>query len=40
MMCDGSTDVVKMQARTSSSVTALTSGNLRGRARLEPNTSS
>ncbi|KAL6737101.1 hypothetical protein Aduo_010773 [Ancylostoma duodenale] len=35
MMCDGSTDVVKMHARTSSPVTALTSGNLRGRARPE-----
>ncbi|KAK6751693.1 hypothetical protein RB195_003233 [Necator americanus] len=35
MMCDGSTDLVRMNPRTSSPVTALTSGNLRGRARPE-----
>lgn len=34
--CDGSNDVVKMPSRTGSPITALTIGNLRGRARTRP----
>ncbi|KAK6044400.1 hypothetical protein COOONC_18095, partial [Cooperia oncophora] len=36
MKYDGSTDVVKMPAKSSSPVTALACGNLRGRVRMRP----
>ncbi|VDM61284.1 unnamed protein product [Angiostrongylus costaricensis] len=36
MACDGSSDVVKMPSRTSSPITALAIGNLRGRVRTRP----